>query len=245
MLNNPAKHARHRYTPPHCRPRHYVHNIVCQHQIGVEVWPDKAEVYFRDERYSDPVNTQLRFDAVIYNAPSNKIAWEVQGVNGASAAGSIDSTGLYQAPPKGGLAHGLTEKVVATSLDDPLRRAYALITLVGAGPAPAPTPRIDLLPKQVSLYYQQQHHNAYIDSSNKMQMFHATLRNSSTADVDWYVNDAPVGGPQSEYLYQAPLSSGATPLPVIVKIRAHIKATPWIKDEANIILNNYAWPGLL
>lgn len=225
--------------------KHLVHNIICQHQIGVEVWPDKAEVYFRDERYSNPVNTQMRFDAVVYNARNNKVTWQVEGLNGMPAAGSIDETGLYQAPIKGGLYHGITERVVVSVVDDPLRSAYALVTLVGEGPAPAPEPRIDLLPSQANLYYKIRHHNAYIDNSNKIQLFKATIRNNSSSQVNWYVNNTLVSGHTPWYLYQAPNEpNAATAVPTIVKIRAEIAATPLVYDEAIVILDNYSWPGI-
>ena len=74
------------------------------------------------------------------------------------------STGPRRRAP---LPSGPTEVVVATAREDPLRQAFAWVTLVGDGPAPTPadgrTPAAHqpLLPARVD--------NAYMDASNTMR----------------------------------------------------------------------------
>lgn len=232
-----------RHRGPHHIPM-MIHDIICQHQIEIEVWPSEAEVYFQDERYVDPVNTQVRFDAVVYNAPSGGVLWQVASIGGGSGAGSIDPTGLYTAPPKGSLPHGLTDLIIATAADDPLRKAYARVTLVGFGPAPTPQPKIEIFPKQVYLYYPSGEHNAYIDASNTMQVFRTIIRNSASTEVEWSTDDGttvPVGWYEPWYRYEVKLSG---PGGVEVRIEAKLKNNPGIKDEAVVVKINYKWPGL-
>ena len=69
----------------------------------------------------------------------------------------------------------------------------AWVTLIGDGPAPVPEPRIDISPKTVYLYYPQDRpaspdRNEFIDESNTMQVFRATLRDSLTSEVEWLVD---------------------------------------------------------
>ena len=221
-----------------------VHHIVCRHQVEVEVWPPRAELYFGDERWTDLVNTQIRFEATVINSDRG-VQWHVHDATGGPGAGSIDATGLYQAPPKGGLKSGHTDVVVATSIEDPLRKAYAWITLVGEGPLKAPDARIEIRPKRVNLYYDSMRDNAYIDDSNKMQLFRADVWNSADETVEWLVNGAlqpaqPLVVPQG-FLYKAP-SLGSDMVAVLV--RARIKSKPDVYDEAQVVLLNYDWPGL-
>jgi len=226
-------------------PRVIHHNIICQHQIEIEVWPSEAEIYFRDERNVNPINTQVRFDAVVYNAPSSNVLWAVQSIIGGPGAGSIDPTGLYNAPPKGSLPHGLTDIVIATAADDPLRKAFAKVTLVGFGPEPPPEPRIDIFPKQVYLYYPSGYHNSYIDASNTMQMFRTIIHKSTSTEVEWFRDTGSgyglVGGPEPWYLYRV-FGSGTTG--TVVKIKARLKNNPGVEDEARVIQINYWWPGI-
>jgi hypothetical protein len=239
----------------HRRPCHAAkveRHIVCQHRVEIEVWPSEAEVYFRDEQHVDPVNTQVRFDAVVYNAPSSGVTWKVQDVSGGPGKGSIDPTGLYVAPPKGSLPHGTTDIVVATAADEPLRKAFARVTLVGVGPEPLPDPILELYPKQAYAYYRfnrptSDDHNEYIDISNKLQLFRALIRNSDSDQVEWYVDmgsgyGSPVGQLEPWYVYMVP-STGDSGWEV--KIKAQLKDHPGVYDEAKVILINYKWPGIV
>lgn len=228
-----------------------MHHVVCEHVVAIEVWPAEAEVNFLDDRYVDPVNTQIRFNAVVYNSPSGVATWEVAAPNGGPGYGSIDARGLYTAPPKGSLPHGTTEMVIATAADDPLRKAIAWVTLVGLGPEPALKARVEVWPQQVSLYCRRDSsdggHNEFIDVSNKMQMFRAQVHNSSSTDVDWYVQvggGARVlsGGPEPWFLYQAPWDGADG---TVVHITAELQDDPAVMGEARAILINYRWPGIV
>jgi hypothetical protein len=231
---------------PYLRPT-VVHHIICRHQVEIEVYPAEAEVYFQDERYVDSVDTLIRFHASVYNAPSSRVTWNVLRPDGGPGAGSIDETGLYFAPPKGSLLNGTTDIIVATAADNPLRKAFAQVTLVGRGPAPAPQPRLEIFPKQTYLYYPYNQygadeHNDFIDISNKMQLFRASLYHSTLTGVEWFVNGSPVGTNEPWYLYKV---SGSGSDGVVVKIRAELSGHPDVFDEARIILINYRWPGIV
>lgn len=222
---------------------HVWHEMLCEHQIEVEVWPENAELYFQDERFVDPVNTQVRFDAVVYNGSTSKVTWTVQDLAGNSGAGSIDPAGLYVAPPKGSLPHGLTDVVVATPVENPLRKAFAFVTLIGRGPEPVSQPSVEIFPKRIDLYYPQGHDNSYIDASNTMQMFRAFIRDSSSQTVEWLVDHAvqPGAGPDPWFLYQVTGSGSLTIRTVTVRLQSH----PTVQDEAKVIQMNYDWPGLV
>lgn len=223
-----------------------VHHVVCRHQVEVEIWPPRAEVNFRDEHGANPINTMVRFEATLYNATHGGVAWEVRNLAGNAGAGSIDASGLYQAPVKGTLQSGLTDVVVATANEDPLRKAYAWVTLVGKGPAPAPQPLIEIWPKSVYLYYPDNRpfsddRNEFIDVSNTMQMFRATIRNSAETQVEWRVNGAPQvnGSPSSLFRYEV-TGSGSTK--VVVVTCSIIQVQPAVHDDAKVIVINYSWP---
>ena len=231
---------------PHCRHHspsyHIYHQLVCQHQVEVEVWPADAELYFVDEQYANPVNTQVRFQASVYNGMNSKVNWEVQDIAGNPGVGSIDPTGLYVAPPKGSHPHGLTDIVIATAAESPFRKAYAFVTLIGKGPEPLSQPTVEVSPKQVYLYYPQGEDNAYIDISNKQQMFRATVRHAGT-QVEWLVDSVVQGGAGTApwFLYQV---TGSGPMQVVT-VAARLLGQPAIIDEAKVIHINYSWPGLV
>ena len=220
------------------------HKIVCQHQVEVEVWPAQAEVYFQKEAHIDPVNTQVRFDAIVYNAASNNVLWEVTDIAGNPGAGTIDPTGLYTAPPMG--PHGLTDIVVATSIDDPMRKASAMVSLIGFGPAPTPDPIIEIFPKRAYVYYplnkNSDDFNEYIDASNTKCLLRAYIRNSDYDQVIWEFN-----GIEKEPSWNKPwfiykpekLGDNAE-----INIEARLKNDPNIKDQMNLFVLNYKWPGM-
>lgn len=222
-----------------------VHHVVLRHQVEVEVRPARAEVNFHDEAAVNPINTQIRFEATLYNVTRGGVSWEVRDPAGNPGAGSIDATGLYEAPPKGALASGHTDVVVATSVEDPLRKAFAWVTLIGDGPAPVPEPRIDISPKSVYLYYPQDRpaspdRNEFIDESNTMQVFRATLRDSLTSEVEWLVDGVLKANAQPTSLFKYEVTgSGSTK---VVVVTARIKARPDVKDEAKVVQINYTWP---
>jgi hypothetical protein len=214
------------------------HHIVCRHQVEIEVWPPRAEVNFRDEWTANPIDTQVRFEAKVYNSDQGYL-WEVRDINGNPGLGTIDAAGVYHAPPKGALASGTTEIVVATARQDRLRKAFAWVTLVGVGPKPAAVPKVAIWPKRLELYYINGANNNFIDDCNKERQFSATAYDS-TSQVQWLVNGALQGTVGPWFFYQAP-SSGS---PQVVTLRARLQAQPGIFDEAKILLRNYNWPGL-
>lgn len=217
----------------------FVHHIRCRHQVEVEVMPARATLYWQDERFTDPMNTQVRFGAEVLNSAGG-VTWQVLAPDGGAGHGSIDATGLYRAPPKGTLASGTTEIVVATARADPLRKAAALVTLVGLGPAPAPAPEIEIRPRRAVLYYRTGLDNAYIDDSNKQQLFQAFPRHPDVAAVRWTVNGAVQAGNAPWFLYTAPNGGGTA----LVTVQAALLADLAISDEARVTLLNYDWPGI-
>jgi len=228
-------------SPP---PVRVIHHMVCRHQVEVAVRPPSAELYFHDERWIDPIDTQLRFQATVYNSDRG-VTWQVVSPNGGPGQGTIDDTGLYQAPDKGSLTSGTTDVVVATARADPLRKAFAWVTLVGLGPLPAPAPAIEIWPKLITLYYWYGADNAYIDNSNKGWTFRAFPRHVSNLAVNWSASLGTVvpGSPDSTWCaYSAPASRVDDALDTIT---ATLAADPTVTDDARVLLLNYNWPGLV
>lgn len=215
------------------------HDVVCLHRVEVEVLPPRATLSWQDERWIDPLNTQLRFEAIVYNAEGG-VTWQVYAPDGGPGAGQIDATGLYRAPDKGSRLSGTTDVVVATARADSLRKASAWVTLVGLGPLPAPDPTIEIWPKRTSLYYHSGIDNAYIDPSNMQQLFRAYSVNSPGPQVRWTVNGAVQAGTEPWFLYEAP-NAGVESL---VTIRAQLLALLTVQDDAKVTLLNYDWPGV-
>jgi hypothetical protein len=218
------------------------HHIVCQHRVEVEVWPATAEVCFRDERFSNPLNAQVQFTASVFNAPSNRVTWKVLDLDGNPGKGRIKAGGLYLAPEKGSLPFGLTDIVVATSIDDIFRQAFARVAIVGLGPLPEPTPRVEVYPHRICLYYWNGADNLYIDDSNKMQLFRAFLYHGDpAAQIQWQVNltNKAIG---PEYLYSADALGSADET---ITITASLIGAANVSDWATVSVLNYNWPGII
>lgn len=215
-----------------------IHHMACRHQVEVMVQPARAELYFQDERWIDPIDTQLRFEAVVYNT-DHSVSWQVFAPDGGPGHGTIDQTGLYTAPTKGALASGTTDVVVATARADPLRKAFAWVTLVGLGPLPAPAPSIEIWPKCVTLYYQSFLDNRYIDDSNKRQIFRAFPADAPDPRVRWLVDGAAQPGTDPWFTYIAPNGGGVAE----ITIAAQLLADTAVQDDAKVTLLNYQWPG--
>ena len=211
------------------------HRLVSRHRVEIEVWPPRAQVHFRDDWLANPADKQIRFEAIVYNSAQGFL-WEVHRPDGSTGLGTIDETGVYHPPVKGSLASGTTEVIVATAREDRLRKAYAWLTLVGEGPEPAAVASIDISPRRVNLYYWQGASNQYIDASNKMREFHATLHNGS-GTIQWLV-DGTLSATGDWFLYQVPNSGGAA----VVRVRAQLAAQPSVFDEARVLQLNYSWP---
>ena len=214
------------------------HRIVCRHQVEIEVRPARVELNFGDEWTANPIETQARFEAVVYNSDRGCI-WEVRDLQGNPGLGAIDASGLYRAPPKNALPSGYTEIVVATAREDGLRKACAWVTLVGVGARPAAAASLEVWPKRVNLYFHQGSNNNYIDSSNKMRQFEATVRDSAAAAIQWAVDGVVQPGTAPTFLYVAPLAG----VQHTVTVRASLQAHPAVFDEAKVLLLNYGWPG--
>ncbi|MGZ3273623.1 MAG: hypothetical protein ACXU82_00035 [Caulobacteraceae bacterium] len=212
--------------------------VVCKHQVEIEVWPARAEVGFADDWTANPATTQVRFEAQVYNSGQGH-TWSVRALDGSVGQGSVDASGLYRAPAKGSLVSGTTELVVATSREDPLRTAFAWVTLVGRGPRPAPTPQVTVLPRRQTLYYGSGANNDMIDVSNKRCEFQALAFGTASA-VEWLVNGVPQGISGPWFLYQAPSGGGTA----TVTVTARLQANHAVSADAKISLLNYDWPGV-
>jgi hypothetical protein len=222
-----------------CGSHTVVHHFVCRHRVEVEVWPATAELLFRDERHAHPVNTQVQFDATVYNAPTNRVVWQVNGLDGGPGAGTVDASGLYIAPEKGSLPYGFTELVTAVSVDDPFRRAHAQVVVVGLGPEPPPPPRVEVYPNRARLYHATGHHNDHIDDSNKMQLFRARLYHADPTLLSWEKNAVPVAsGP--EYLYKVAAAD-----PSDFHITVKLTTVAGVEARAKVSLLDYTWPGIV
>jgi hypothetical protein len=218
-----------------------VHHVTRRHRAELEVWPPRAALTFQDERSANPADTMIRFEATVLNACSTAVKWDVRDATGGPGAGTIDSTGLYNAPLFSSGLNGATDVVVATLVEDPLRTAYAWVTLAGEGPWPAPLPALELLPKTVYLYYPSGHDNAYIDPSNTMQFFTAQIVNSPSGVVEWLV-DGVVQAGQTEPVFLYQLAGAGAQKEVTVEAR--IPGEPSATDTAKVMQTNYDWPGL-
>jgi len=238
-----AHQASHRHPRPGaCGPVHLIHHVVCRHQIEVEIWPPRAELYFRDERFVHPIDTQIRFESIVYNASNHRVIWEVRDLAGNSGLGTIDESGVYQAPLKGGLNSGHTEVIIATSYENPLRKASAWVTLLGEGPEPAPLPKIAIWPRKSVLYYPgntlTNHQNELIDESNKIQLFEAKLWNVASP-IDWLVDEVVQASNTEPWFLYKVIGSGST---TMVSVKARIHSQPAVVAEAKILQINYLWP---
>jgi hypothetical protein len=221
------------------------HNVgckhtVCQHRVEVMVTPASAEVCFQDERFAHPYNTMVQFHAFVYNAPSNRVTWEVRNLAGGPGAGTVDAGGLYVAPLKAFHPFSLTDVVVATSVDDTFRRAFAHVAVIGKGPEPKPVPRIEVFPHRAHLFHPQGAENAHIDVSNTMQLFRVVARDADPGLVQWSVDAGPVLATGPEFLWQAPNTGGVQ----TVKVNARIPGAPPVSDHATVTVLNYDWPGI-
>ena len=86
MIHHPC-----REIPVHCHPR-----------VGVAVQPPNAELYFRDERWIDPINTQIRFEALLYNSDRG-VTWQVLAPDGGPGHGTVTRPGCTGRPTRAAL----------------------------------------------------------------------------------------------------------------------------------------------
>ena len=128
--------------------------------------------------------------------------------------------------------------ITAVSIEDPTRRACALVTLQGHGPAPISKPQIQIYPGVISLYFQDGTNNAYMDRSNKTQRFRYMLKNSPLDEVEWVTSYGTID-PNGQYF--TPLSGSSTSTATVT---VSLKHDPAIKDTAFVTLLNYTWPAI-
>lgn len=226
-MNHPVRHC--------CR--HFHHHIICEHQIEIEVFPASAEVYFSDEQYADAALSQFRFDAIVYNASSAAVQWSTTAIGGGPGTGSIDQSGLYTAPPMGSLTSGLTEIIIAAAADNPDRKAFAFVTLIGKGPEPPLKKQILITPKRCFLYYPVGYDNAFIDESNTQQVFRAIVSNSDDTVV-WFADSVQMSSGSRLYCYPVTGSGGFRQ----VMITAELAHDTSVSDDALVIIGNYTRP---
>jgi hypothetical protein len=193
-------------------------------------------VSFRDEWGANPADTVLRLEAGAVNARSSEVRWEVLAPDGGPGAGTVDASGLYRAPDWAPGLEGRTDVVTATLVEDPLRTAYAWVTLSGNGPAPVPVPRIQLRPKHAYLYYPSGADNAFIDASNTMQVFRATVRDAPAGPISWRVDGTPQAETGEQFLFRLTGAGGFD----VVEISAGAAGA---SDSARVTAINYVWPG--
>jgi Bacterial Ig-like domain (group 2) len=88
--------------------------------VSVSVSPSSASI---------AVGQTQQFTASVTNTTNSAVTWSVDGVAGGGAtAGTVSSSGLYQAPPTSG-----THQVSATSQADPAKSAQAGVTVAYQG----------------------------------------------------------------------------------------------------------------
>jgi uncharacterized protein YjdB len=86
----------------------------------------------------------IQFSASVSGTSDTRVAWTVSE---GSAGGSVDSSGLYQAPAQAGAFH-----VVATSVADATRSATAAVTVTPSAPATDLTAQFDVLSRHAILF---------------------------------------------------------------------------------------------
>ena len=122
----------HYHGPAACPPAPTItevtHHVVARHQVEIEIFPPRVELAFRDERFVNPINTQYRFEARVFNSRLGA-SWQVLNPAGGPGAGTIDSQGLYQAGPVllgqflvlgGNLPFGVADALGGLVIDDGL-----------------------------------------------------------------------------------------------------------------------------
>ena len=97
LLHRPFGH--HRFAGRNESVTDVYHRVVCRHQVEIEVWPPRAEIHFVDDWTANPIDTQARFEATVYNSNQGYL-WEVRALDGSPGQGTIDISGLYRAATK-------------------------------------------------------------------------------------------------------------------------------------------------
>lgn len=130
------------------------------------------------------------FSATVTGAADLSVAWSVQEADG----GSVDVSGLYRAPQRGGVFH-----VVATSHADPSKSAAATVTVAGKVTVtikPVAGPHYEAIWKTGDAKYS-------IGPGTAIQ-FGATVDGAADPSVTWSIDEGGAGGTIDGGLYTFP-----------------------------------------
>lgn len=144
-----------------------------------------------------------QFTTTVLNTTNTAVTWLVNGVPGGdSIAGTVSSTGLYQAP--GGVPTPVSVSVAAVSSADPTISARSTVTVTG------PAVSVTVSPATASV------------TVGKKQQFSVAVGNTTNTTVTWKVNgttggSATLGTVTTSGLYTAP---SQVPSPATVSVKA-------------------------
>ena len=181
--------------------------------ISVTISPTSAVV---------PVNQQQQFTAKVTGTGNQAVTWTVSGVGCvANSCGTVDSTGLYTAPPVVPVSPAVN--VTATSVADPNQSATASVVITQGN-----TVNVTISPTQAQL------------PPNGQQQFIATVTGSDNKAVTWSVfgagcTGAGCGTMSSTGLYTAPSTA---PNPPTVTVKATSVADPSKYATATVTIGN-------
>ncbi len=157
-----------------------------------------------------------QFQAVVENATNKELKWYVNNVvGGDDTNGKVSIAGLYTAPAK--VPSPAVVTVKAVSVADPTATATATVTVGATTPI-----TVTLLPETVPV------------AVGLTQQFTATVTNTTTTGVKWFVNNleggnATLGTISATGLYKAP---PAPPSPATITIKALSMASADASDTS-------------
>ena len=151
----------------------------------VTVTPPAVSVSVSPSDAAISTGQQQQFTASVDNTTNTAVTWSLSPIG----VGTIDSTGLYNAPST--LAAQQTITVTATSQADGSQSALALITIT------PPAVTVNLFPTSTTI------------SAGQQQQFTATVTNTGNTAVAWSLNPPGVGAIDSTGLYTAPSTLAA------------------------------------
>ncbi len=132
---------------------------------------------------------QEQFSATVTGTSNTSVNWSVDGTSGGtSTLGTVDGTGLYQAPAQSG-----THVVTATSVADSTKSASATVTVKG---------NVSITPATATI------------EASATEQFSATVQGQGGSTVNWSVDgvaggNSTVGTINSSGLYTAPSQPGS------------------------------------
>lgn len=154
-----------------------------------------------------PLGGTQQFLANVNGSTNAAVTWQVNGVTGGSAAaGTISTTGLYQAPAT---ATGSAITVTAISNANGTTSGSAQVSLAASG---SPAISVSTTPAGVTVVY-----------TTNTQAFTATVSGETNTAVNWEVNgelggDSTIGTIDTTGLYTAPAAVPAQPLVTITAV---------------------------